>query len=631
MNGRANPFPARTEPGRSIDATWFEDALGNPYAVLFAGNEAWLTWGLDQAWTDNEPLAETTGPDGDLQPEGDVQITFWPDIDFAGGLTYQSLVTTDVAVGADSQFWSTNADVGIAQMDATDLTQGAQIDCLWSGWVAAASSVSIAPLDGAVWATLNDEAGGPYGGNPGAYPYIGILRTTDAGATWEYAGAGYLDASSGQPVVSTWSTDGRLRACRDHDLLQPGPPYDLAFPFASWSGSSWDYATTALATDLVNPTVASLPSLGNPKQVEALNAASALVLVAAEVDAGSTGNAGPTDSYTTDGGLLLTIDGGVTWAPVPFDGGPAGCDARTTWRHGRFAVVHPGTTSYWHGTTSSPVTNTELGGAVPVLHDYTLYTPDAQDPYHYDIFLALTQNINGAADGRYGHTSLASSTEGCELAKVSISPDASGGVAATWTWIPLSIQFDPSNPDPPTCGIYSDNIAGLAVAPWSNDLVLWGGYERIWQGASTFERHAGGVCTMPVDLSAGLSQVLDPYSHRYSIAEVAPHPEMADLYAVVPKFDGADWSGQCQDRRTTTGADPGGCDNFPVPSLLWQSGAGTWSWRSLNDNFPTSRAESAAWSPVDIYEGPRLNDEGSASWLYVGTSGSGAWRGRVGW
>ena len=48
---------------------------------------------------------------------------------------------------------------------------------------------------------------------------------------------------------------------------------------------------------------------------------------------------------------------------------------------------------------------------------------------------------------------------------------------------------------------------------------------------------------------------------------------------------------------------------------------------ALGSQPPTPRPLHAAWSPMDV-PGP---DGTTDSWLVVGTGGSGAWRGRVGW
>ena len=618
ISGRADPFPARSSPGKSIDATWFVDGAGTNWAVLFANNEAWLTWGLEQPWTDNEGWAESV-PDTVSQPEGDVEFTFWPDLDLAGDRSYQSLVTYDVAVDDAGQFWSANADVGVVQMDGTDPTLGAQIDCLWSGWHAAASSISVSEMDGSVWATVMGE-GAYNGGAVATYPYIGVLRTTDEGDNWDFAGAGYLDGTT--QIMSTVVEDPRVRACRDHDVS------DLAFPFASWNGIAWSYGTTAFADPASVPaTDAAQQSLGQPKQVEAINAASAMVMITAVGDY--------TSSYETDGGLLFTVDGGVTWKQVPFDGAwsnasPAlsgTCDAQTTWRYGRFALVHPGTTSYWHGTASAPTSDAEFFGPpvsegdppTTLTHDYVTYTPDPVDPYHFDLVVALEENLNGPADGSYGSDPALADTEFCSLARVSVSPGAAGTVTATWQWIPLT----KNKWDPYACGVYSDNIAGITVPPWSDDLVLWGNYQRAIGGA--FQRHLGGVCTMNLSTQA-LTQILNPVAAQYSIAAVAPHPEIADLFAVIPKFDGADFS-VCH-TFDTTGA-PGLCTSYPWASLLWANGS-TWTKRTLaSDQVPTSRSYAAAWSHTGI-PGEPGNSAGD-SWLMVGTSGDGSWRGRVTW
>lgn len=562
VHGRSAPFPARSSPGHGIDTTWLESwPEGDGYwAAIPTSFQAWLVSGLAEPWGDSDL-------DGVNDAEEETTWTFWPDI-HAEGRSFQTSVVLDVAIDSGGMAFAAAMDLALEQTDLTELSgYGAEIDCLWDAWDAGASSVAVAPLDGSLWLTLGDQST-----SSSSYPNnIGVARTTDQGATWSYSGG----ALSGLPYL-TAAPDAFARTCIDGDdvrLATPFEPEDIASARAFLTDPDYEFSDD----DTVAP-------YGSTKQVEAIDQDTALVWFQ------------PTNkgtAYETDGGLYLTVDGGAKWHPVPFDGdwdaNPAttdDCTPYTTFKNGEFDIVQPGARSAWffdsEGAWDTALSTVQLVVGVP--------TASADD------------------DG---------ANEACALAVVDIRPHPTVAetLEADWHW--MSLPADNST----GCALDRKHLTGLAVPRWADEVALWGGYTREFSGSSMTTRH-GGVCLFDLDTET-FSLLVDPAVDEYDIGAVAPSPDIADLYAVLPARTYNGWQ-ECQE--LGTGTTPGTtCPDAPLPRLYWRNGTG-WTVRTLSDAPPTPRINAASWSPVGA--GPNGL---SATWLGVGTGGSGMWVGKATW
>ncbi len=591
INGRPAVFPARNAPGEAHSTIWVDGAF-NTYAVVSGWANAWMVEGLDATWTDDETdewgVADT---DTTAQPEGDVTWTFWPDI--SPGFTYQTGVAHEVAFDSSGDIWFAVGDHGPAQYDPGAYVasgQGAALDCLWKGWPAASRSVSVG-IDDSVWATLIDEAEAntedEYG-NITAYGIqdMGVARTLDQGATWEYAGAAYES-------VSMNLTTGE-RYCVDEDTTHAAVPFDLGEAGVTYPGTQFSQADEA-AAEL--PTSTDYPSLGNPAIVRALDANAALVLF------------NPNDD--SDGGLYLTVDGGITWNPVPFDPGTGTnpCSESLTWQAGNVELVHPG-------------------------GDYTYWTQYASTG---DVDWSLDLLVSVAVGNQYQNYRDSAGNGECSLARVLVTPDSSGLPQAAWSWIPLPTYAEEDYASD-TCGVSSRVMTAASIAPWSEDIVLWGNYVRDFDGGTTVKRRFGGACLLnwsdPADgywTSATGSydtttMLMNPAVDELGVGWVAPHPDVSDLYAIFPSLTLTERK-QCQVVRDTT--DHQSCPDFPYPRLASRLNDGTWNVTVQSTHPPTGLPNHAAWSHLGVADDQ--GGDGVGSWVAVATTGSGTWRAVVEW
>ncbi len=613
------PFPARTTPGQSIDLLFYQDDSDETVALVNSGVLIWHTYGLADAWPD--------------EPEGDVLWTVGPDLDPAG-YTYQSVSVHDVDFDKSGQLWQAAFDIALVQTDLLDWgSPSAQVDCLWQGWHAASNSVDAAFYDQTVWATISDDGGGdPH--------YIGVVRTGDSGEHWEYAGAGYesgdenmMNIDSPELPGSTadgfhpqsWETMARL--CRDnardnlhHGALPMGGNGDVVS--ATWFGNS------------AEPKDFDLAPVGSPAEVEALSGAAALVLFH---------YANP----DSPGGLFLTLNGGQTWEEVPFDGAWTGtyqtasygphaisgsCDMDTTYTYATMRLIHPGGQTWWDPgdvteSTYGEYFDPENSEQVDDLQAEVPFYSTGEGGAHFEVLVALVNDkdndttydgsYSGADDPSAGSPGSPDVEQHCAVARVSIDTDDTSITSSAWDWMPLA---DAAGGDDGVCDVGRRNLGGIEVAPWSNHFVFWGGYSRAFNpssGALTGE--SGGLCRMDLG-SHVVNQLIDPHDDEYSIGAVAPHPDLADTYMVLPKRDGADWF-MCQQVRADTAVDL--CPDLPAYSILFEDGAG-WHRQNLPDIPPAWRVSSAVW-------GPTCNFVPACDSVAVGTNGGGTWRGKVSW
>jgi len=137
--------------------------------------------------------------------------------------------------------------------------------------------------------------------------------------------------------------------------------------------------------------------------------------------------------------------------------------------------------------------------------------------------------------------------------------------------------------------------------------------------------------------------VVDAFDSVESIYAVASHPQVADLWAVLPTMAGGDYL-YCADERGgwNTAFMPATaqleCD-YPWPLLVQGTANGFTSVATRGPpnlfgatspvSYPVGRVSSAVWSELDIPDDSAAC--GLGSYLVVGTLGQGTWRGEFTW
>ncbi len=594
INGRSMVFPARAAPGDMPDVLWFDPIAfaGGGEIQLAAGITgfgAWLIEGLADPWLDNEPWEALYYPsDTTADAEADVSFTFWPDIDAADHLTFQYATAWEAYLAPDGHLWAANGDSGLQHLDATVAATaadpyGAEVDCLWNGWSASLNSLAVVdrlvPPDGeanlpVIWGSMRDQSVAGYNHE------TGVVRTMDNGASWEYAGSAFnvSDGPTGRfhdVVDDAWNPSGLVyghRSCIDYD------PTHYAEPFADLDPSDeYSPAHAFSASPLRNVARAvTTPSLGQTGVIRALNEFVAIVLLRPDEEASG-----------DDGGLYLTTNGGSTWALLDFDGGTGACAAATTYGDGSFEIIHPGGDSWWD--------------------------PLGTDQGELELLFSVDLVATGAS---------------CALAKVSVA-DAGAGLTTSWDWYSLP-KLTPTAAG--SCGVYYDNMRGSMPAPWSDEAMIYASYTRSYtSGTDPAPRGLGalygGACL--VDLNTGaLTVVVDPWVYPAGIGHVAPHPQVADLWALVPELEVSQpYCATDKTQGTYTGTAVLDCPT-PWPMLVKGTAAAGFQLTELSTSYPHFAPTRVSWSDIGV---PDDSADGSGSWLVVTTSGGGTWRGELSW
>ncbi len=593
--GVPDVFPARSAPGTGIDTTWIEPGFPvvGGLAVVSTKFNSWLVSGLDATWTDGGGLPG-------IDSEEETAWLFWPGVDPAERGTYQTMQVLEVAVTPAGEIFQSLGDHGLAYLDPATYPQSSaspnssEVDCLWNdGFTGGGAGVDVG-LDGSVWVALRDQS--VSFADP--YPHAGgVLRYADLGLgwAWSFAAGAYLDGA-GKPVFNMDDVVPQQRLCLDlesttnsieaMDTLKPSP-------FA------WDLDHVAD------------PSFGNPATVRPLDATTAVVLFR------PTSVTDGTSTVTTTGGLYATLSGGVSyadvggteaWLPVPFDGSytvgttTGTCDETAAYEHGHVQHVHPGVDSYAY--------DLDLDGVVD----------DADLDGYPDDFLLDLLYVVSANDTTYVDDGSGTDWSPCAVARVLVGPDGTGGLDATWEWIPLRKDYEPY--DAGECGIDGRNVAGASVAPWAGEAYIFGSYYRDPRTSSGAYRRGGGACVL--ELATGATTVLvDPAEHEYNVADVVPHPQVSDLLAILPQLSRETWL-QCGHDRLGSEAYGSTC-SYPWP-MLAERQASTWNLVELSSMPPTGIPVDGAWSEPGLAVGDDVE-----SWLVVGTAGAGSWRGVLEW
>ncbi len=582
-------FPGRAAPGTGFDTDWLELAALDGLAVVTGKTNAWLVSGLASTWADDGGAA------GVVDGEEETDWVFWPDVDPNEHASYQTMGVLEVAVTPDGETFQAVGDHGLVYLDPVTYPQSimsptaGEVDCLWhDAFLAGGQGVDVG-LDGSVWVALFDESVS----EADPYPHAGgIVRGIDVAGvlTWTYAAGGFLDAGGDyafdmdDPTGATRLCHDRLAATRSIEAMDPARPS----PF-----SSGDPSTLSA-------------SFGNPREVRPIDATTAVALIRPTA---------ATTTETTAGGIYVTLSGGfdysifenLGWVPLPFDGDytigstSGTCSESATWESAHVQLIHPGTDTY--------ANDLDLDGVVDDL-DADGYPDD----FLLDLLVTVSANdttkINDG--GRYYSP--------CAMARVLVGPDGTGGLDATWEWIPLEWHVEPFVG--PKCGVWGRNISGATVSPWSDEAYIYGAYYRD-QPVSGTGRRGGGACVLDLDTHA-TTLLVGPDTREYSIAEVVPHPQVSDFVAILPTLNRTTWL-QCSHARAAWAAYyPDTCD-YPWPLLAERIGT-SWFVSELHTQPPTGLLDNGAWSEIGLEVG-----ESYESWLVVGTNGSGAWRGVLEW
>jgi len=551
--------PARWAPGESIDGVFvpfFVPLAADPDMAIFASVfNVWMVFGLDN-------------PSSTWDPDLDPEWYIGPVANWGNPRTFQETVVTDIAQDSLGNVWVPVWDLGLLvqpDLDSDPMTQSHQPmerDCLWDSINAGGASVSIAPSTtggDAVWVSFFDQSDDAQN--------IGVWRTLDHAATWEYQAAGIPDGAVRDP------DDDSIYICKE----EPYPSVYTANPLGGSSGAVFNY---------VESTSTSNDSWGDPYAISALDENVAVVMFQAySFDADDDGS----EDFSSDGSLALTLDGGTTWEAIPFSGGSAGCSATSFFDRPKGAsILRPNTLG--HSWANDSDKDGVMGGG----------------EWQLEILASSRPSSTGGACSSPG------ATGNCALARVTVT-GAAGALSATWHWYTLD--------DTGACQVNGANILGATGSPWSDEAFLFGKYEHFRcdrDGDSTItahDEHTGGACVLNLTTGA-LTNLVDPSTHRYNIADIAAHPTVADLIAVAPQLDASAWT-ECMEF-DAAGSGPVGCPDVPEPLIMQRSGA-SWTEASVNGDLPPSLVgTSIAWGEKEAK-------------LFYGTEGAGAWRTSASW
>ena len=207
----------------------------------------------------------------------------------------------------------------------------------------------------------------------------------------------------------------------------------------------------------------------------------------------------------------------------------------------------------------------------------------------------------------------------------------------TWDWIPLPFDTEVRDNDADGGGSFAANSGGvvsrsiqkLRAATESDEIFIWGRYIREYSGFSEIQSRYGGACTVDLNTEV-VSLLVDPTKYEFDIGAIAPHPEVADLLAIMPAMDPLTWE-QCYDQRDTaaTAADQARCPDALWPILAQRTGP-TWNLFVMDTMPPVACPSQAQWSRLGV---PDDRDDGDniGSWLVVSEYCGGAWRGEMKW
>jgi hypothetical protein len=432
-----------------------------------------------------------------------------------------------------------------------------------------------------VWVALYEQSANvPH--NIGIFK-TGTLPSYPAGSIWSYQGSAWN-------VANTRDATTHAAVCRDQGAIYPG---HYAQALGTGTDFAWDtggiYAGDPSGPDFTDPCLA---SWGDPWDIDALDNDVAVAAFASyDADTSQCQTLSEEQHYTVAGRLAYTLDGGVTWTRIDFDGDADPetegdeCDAYDFFRGPVVSLVHPGADTYW-------VDNDDSGDV------------SEGDDWKIDLVVGARSLVRE-----------------CTFARVTVSPTDPG----TWHW--GTLDYDASSAYG-GCQVDARNFKGLVTSPWADELYVWGTYSTAGRTPPLAEH--GGVCAIHLDdsdpsnfnpVASMLSPVGTDNRYEFDVEDVVPHPNVADLVLVVPTF--TDTSLQmCENNLIRGGIEI--CPRSPDPVLLERSGDSSSPWNAsfLPDPPPAPSGSAAAWSDADA---------NTAGRIYYATAGSGAWRGTVTW
>lgn len=394
----------------------------------------------------------------------------------------------------------------------------------------------------------------------GAFPHqMGVFRTLDYGTNWEYQGAG----QSGIRKSAQLDT----YACKDAN--RPVEPFG-GTSTGSTHGSVFNGGSSAL----------SYATWGSPAHIAAINKNAAVAVFKSW---------GPVSGHSTDGKLALTLDGGETWFDVPFDG--TGIDASYTCNSTDFFDTPKGISLVRPGVNTYAVDGADGGTSI--------------DSGEWAIDLMIASKYK--SDSGY--------TKNCSVARVHLSGNPTSPTYS-WTWFPLDKDVLTS-----TCYVDEQNILGVVASPWSDEAWIFGGYSHFPYGVmGTYERSYGGACTLDItNPTTAATTLINPATHQYNIADIAPNPYVTDTLIVVPQIDVSAWF-ECSEYATLNTPPAMQCPDVPGPFLL-ERGSGTWSEVNFGELPPSLIGTAGAWTPLGT----------TGQTLLCATEGASAWQGVMSW
>jgi len=518
--------------------------------------------------------------------DNEIAAVFYDVAGDSGVTSFQGAVTTDAAFGSDEEVWLTAMDLGYlyeASGSATKAEVPSQLHALGAGGRGVDVVPTVAGTADAVWIALYQQS--TTSGVPPDKPTI--LRSDDSGASFCYQAS----ADAGTKVddsTKKWVDDHRENA-----MANDGDISDLTyvtFDSGDWQSCDTSGASSGHGLALREPSGSDYVSFGNPLDIVALDESVAVVAFQS-YDFTEALDGSPT-SGTQDIGLAYTLDGAKSWTAV---------DTTNLTCSGHSGFVEE---SFSKGVELELVPYNEINA------EGSRYTSSSD--WQLELFVLATGHNGALVD---------SSSATCSLWNLLIETTTS----TTTTWTNIDI---PDGTGATDCKVAED-ATGIALAPWSERLMIWADYDIDTVGAK------GGACMIDHDGSDPLLAI-DPSTEEFDVGDIQPHPAVQDVWIVVPFVDywtqrqctatysGGSWSYSYVDRFD-------GC-TYPAPFLLRRKplgmgGSADW----FATDLPSDELPSLKGQHLDILSLLGGQDDAIDTQFLYGTTGSTAFRGVVAW
>ena len=578
--------------------------------VFLVGNTAFGFW----AWHTNS--AGSYGPesamlDGALVETVDedtaIGATFFDNAGDTGSTTFQGTVVRDVAFGWDGRVWVLDLDNGFVYEDegaSTRAVRPPQNGTLAAGGQAVATAEVKGGDEGAVWLGMYDKTGA--GDTPSRQA---ILRSADGGDTFCYQGviesgiAGDLQAINRSIVAATTKYIGD----KADEVFHRYTFSHTVWPYPVFDGEDWVPCDSGGPGGPTQDGIAfremmSLEgsshdmSWGNPLDIVALDEDLAVATFASYRAERDLDDLAFTADQSIPGRVGYTLDGGTTWSELDFSDAltaPA-CTGLADLQYDLFGKM----------------------AQLELLVDTTWYT-SAQE-WGLDLFLLGQDSGQLYEDG----------DEHCALWRVTVVTTA--GPSTTTTRTPVSVPDGTGS-----CTVRRPS--SMARSPWTDRLMIWGGYHRLRDPPDAYHER-GGMCLIDYD-GSNASSVIDPEDgYRFSIMDAVPNPLVQDQWVVTPFVDDL-VQDQCAreyfDTRWSTNEEDvyDACD-LPVPFIVQRRSPGEPGADWVTTDLAIDGLNSLEGVTLDLATGLVESPPGtwSVDWsLLYGTSGTGAFRGVATW